>query len=275
MAKRDTSWTLTKYRRFLSENRGAGELASYKPWLFIQDFPSRGRVTRVKGWKTNRIHHFFSDLQTKCFYAFEWNDEVLDIREHYPLLDLREVVKDNKDLKQEFFSNEEPPYILTTTFLLTTKDNRYIARSVSPAADLGRKSVLDRLEIERRYWQAKQIDFGIITQKDIPNRLAKNVEWIHQSLYSYLERGIEEDSLKAYSGGLLDKFRYNNHSIRKVTSDFDKENNLEEGTGLFMFKYLLASKLIVADMEKSMDIAKRNPEIKIDWFRSDRYVANQ
>ena len=154
MAKRDTSWTLTKYRRFLSENRGAGELASYKPWLTIQDFPSRGRVTRVKGWKTNRIHHFFSDLQTKCFYAFEWNDEVLDIREHYPLLDLREVVKDNKDLKQEFFSNEEPPYILTTTFLLTTKDNRYIARSVSPAADLGRKSVLDRLEIERRYWQA-------------------------------------------------------------------------------------------------------------------------
>ncbi|MCK9218364.1 MAG: TnsA endonuclease C-terminal domain-containing protein [Firmicutes bacterium] len=275
MAKRDTSWTLTKYRRFLSENRGAGEFASYKPWLTIQDFPSRGRVTRVKGWKTNRIHHFFSDLQTKCFYAFEWDDEVLDIREHYPLLDLREVVKDNKDLKQEFFSNKEPPYILTTTFLLTTKGNRYIARSVSPAADLGKKSVSDRLEIERRYWQAKQIDFGIITQKDIPNRLVKNVEWIHQSLYSYLERGIGEDSIKVYSGGLLDKFRYNNHSIRKVTSDFDKENDLEEGTGLFVFKYLLASKLIIADMNKPIDIAKRNPEIRIDWFRGDRYAANQ
>ncbi len=34
---------------------------------------------------------------------FEWDDEIVDIREHYPLLDLAEVVKDNKDLKQEFF----------------------------------------------------------------------------------------------------------------------------------------------------------------------------
>ncbi|HHU29270.1 MAG: hypothetical protein QM368_01115 [Bacillota bacterium] len=37
----------------LSENRGAGELAFYKPWLSIQDFPSKGRVSRIKGWKTN------------------------------------------------------------------------------------------------------------------------------------------------------------------------------------------------------------------------------
>jgi hypothetical protein len=57
MAKRDTSWTMAKYKRFLSENRGAGQLASYKPWLSIQDFPSKGRVSRIKGWKTNRIHH--------------------------------------------------------------------------------------------------------------------------------------------------------------------------------------------------------------------------
>ena len=59
MAKRNNNWTMAKYRRFLNENRGMGELASYKPWLCIQDFPSKGRVSRIKGWKTNRIHHFF------------------------------------------------------------------------------------------------------------------------------------------------------------------------------------------------------------------------
>ncbi len=31
MAKRNNSWTMAKYRRFLNENRGMGELASYKP----------------------------------------------------------------------------------------------------------------------------------------------------------------------------------------------------------------------------------------------------
>ncbi len=59
MAKRDTSWTMAKYKRFLSENRGTGELASYKPWLSIQDFPSKGRVSRIKaGRQTEYIISF-------------------------------------------------------------------------------------------------------------------------------------------------------------------------------------------------------------------------
>ena len=65
-------------------------------------------------------------MQTRCFYMFEWNGDVLDIREHYPLLDLQEVVKDNKDLKQDFFSKQEPPHILTTTFLLTLKNHKLL-----------------------------------------------------------------------------------------------------------------------------------------------------
>jgi hypothetical protein len=273
MAKRDTSWTMAKYKRFLSENRGAGELASYKPWLSIQDFPSKGRVSRIKGWKTNRIHHFFSDIQTRCFYMFEWDDEIVDIREHYPLLDLAEVVKDNKDLKQEFFINKEPPYILTTTFLLTLRNHKYIARTVKSSSELGKKSVLERLEIERRYWAAKQIDFGIITQKEIPTKMEKNIEWIHSSLYTYEERGLTENSLENYCNILIDKFRDNKHSIRKITSDFDKENNVSDGTGLFIFKYLLASKHIYIDMNELIDITESRPKIIIDW--GARYASNQ
>ena len=273
MAKRDTTWTVAKYKRFLSENRGAGELASYKPWLSIQDFPSKGRVSRVKGWKTNRIHHFFSDIQTRCFYMFEWNDEVVDIREHYPLLDLVEVVKEDKDLKQDFFTNEEPPYILTTTFLLTLRNHKYVARTIKSSSELEKKSVLERLEIERRYWTAKQIDFGIITQKEIPIKMVKNIEWVHQSLYTFEERGLTKKLLENYCTILIDKFRDSNYSIRKITSDFDKENNVSDGTGLYIFKYLLASKFITIEMNESIDITKSNPKLIIDW--GARYASNQ
>lgn len=70
---------------------------------------------------------------------FEWNDEVLDIREHYPLLDLPEVVKNNEDLKQDYFNKQDPPYVLTTTFLLTLKDKQQIAIEVKLSADLQKK----------------------------------------------------------------------------------------------------------------------------------------
>lgn len=237
VSKRDNSWSMAKYQRFLKENRGVGELAGYKAWLTVQDFPTKGRASRVKSQKTNRIHHFFSDMQTRCFYMFEWNDDVSDIREHYPLLDLQEVVKDNKDLKQDFFGKQEPPHILTTTFLLTLKNHKYAAREVKLSSDLEKKSVLERLEIERRYWAAKNVDFAVITQKEIPTVMVKNIEWIHQSIDTFEERGLTKELLQSYCRVLIDKFRSYNHSIRKITTDFDKENNIETGTGLYIFKY--------------------------------------
>ena len=275
VSKRDNSWSMAKYQRFLKENRGTGELAGYKPWLCIQDFPSKGRASRIKGWKTNRIHHFFSDLQTRYFYMFEWNDEVLDIREHYPLLDLPEVVKNNEDLKQDYFNKQDPPYVLTTIFLLTLKDKQQIAIEVKLSADLQKKSVLERLEIQRRYWEAKGVNWwGVMTQKEIPTVTVKNIEWIHQSLDTYEERGLTREKLQHYSEVMINKFSTCNHSIRKVTSDFDKENDIEVGTGLYIFKYLLASKRIRVNMNEPIDIAKSNPDISIiEW--GERYASNQ
>ena len=44
MPKRQTDWTEAKISRYIKEGRGQGELASYKPWLTIQDVPPHGRV---------------------------------------------------------------------------------------------------------------------------------------------------------------------------------------------------------------------------------------
>jgi hypothetical protein len=101
-------------------------------------------------------------------------------------------------------NSEEPPYILTTTFLLTLRNHKYIARTVKLSSELEKKSVLERLEIERRYWAAKQIDFGIITQKEIPTKMVKNIEWIHSSLYTYEERGLTKNLLENYCNILID-----------------------------------------------------------------------
>lgn len=89
MSKRNHSWNENKYNRFVNEGRGQGVGKEYKPWLTIQDFPSMGRVSRILGWKSGRIHHLFSDLQARYFYMLEWEDTVTDIREHFPYWTLR------------------------------------------------------------------------------------------------------------------------------------------------------------------------------------------
>ncbi len=179
MAKRSNNWDSNKLDRWIKEGRGQGEGENYKPWLTIQDFPSMGRVTRVFGWTTNRIHHFFSDTQLKYFYLLDWEERVIDIREHYPLIDLEVVLKNTSDLKLDKFIDKKTkePYILTTTFLITLLNpdgqKSFAARSIKYASELSKKTTIEKLEIERRYWTDKGINWVIVTNKDINDTIAK------------------------------------------------------------------------------------------------------
>ncbi len=92
MAKYKRVWNENQYRKYLAEGRGQGVLKNYKPWIQIQDFPSRGIVSRVKGRKTGRVHHLMSNLELEYFYLLDWSEKTQDIREQYPLEDLTTAI---------------------------------------------------------------------------------------------------------------------------------------------------------------------------------------
>jgi hypothetical protein len=269
MTKRNQSWNENKYNRFIKEGRGQGAGKEYNPWLTIQDFPSMGRVSRILGWKSGRVHHLFSDLQARYFYMLEWEDTVVDIREHFPLLDIEDTIKQKSDLNFKLFTDKESgyPYTLSTNFLITINRadgvNLHLARSIKMASELEKKKTLERLEIERRYWMEKGIDWGVVTQKEISNPLAKNIEWVHSCLYSYAERGFTQDKLIYLGNALIERLVDAKDSIRKITADFDKEFNYDLGTGLFVFKFLIASKQIGIDMTNQIDVNLSNPIIEV------------
>lgn len=259
MGKYNTDWSQAKYERFLKEGRGQGEGADYKPWLTINDYPSLGRATRVFGWKTNRIHHFFTDLQTRYFYILEWSEAVQDIRESFPLLQAEEVIQDKDGLNFDAFKDKESgfPYVLLTTFLITIRQPNgnlnYIARSVKAASELEKKLTLDSLEIQRRYWREKGIDWGIVTNKDISVTKAKNVEWIH-SFLNLEDRGMNVDEINEFKLLLQDTLWMNPIPLRKILFQFDREYKLETGTALAVFKHLIATKKIIVNINERIDL---------------------
>lgn len=282
MAKRNLSWTEEKYQRFLKEGRGQGQGKEYKPWLTIQDFPSQGRVSRIFGLKTKRIHHFFSDNETRYFYLLEWNDRVIDIREHFPLLDIEESTEDKENLNLDKYVDKKngTQYVFTTTFLITLQDINgeysYVARSIKASAELEKKQVIERLEIERRYWESKNIDWGLVTQKDIPVIRAKNIEWIYSAFEDEGNRGISFEEKEHLSSLLKEKLQDSTIPIRRVTSTFDREFNLSSGTGLFLLKYLIGCKDIKIDMDSKIDINKSSDNCIefIDTERGKGHEAN-
>lgn len=269
MAKRNTNWDENKLKRWIQEGRGQGEGKEYKPWLTIQDYPSMGRATRIFGWTTQRIHHFFSDSQLKYFYLLDWEEKVVDIREHYPLLDLETVLEDTADLKLDKFIDKKTkePYILTTTFLITLLNpdgqKSFAARSIKYASELSKKTTIEKLEIERRYWTAKGINWGIVTNKDINDVRAKNIEWIHSAMTSDGCNRLSIDEFNDLLDGLLYRLIDNQQNIRKIISEFEKDYSLDAGVGLLLFKHLIAGKRIAFNMDKPINLNESGSSLRL------------
>lgn len=283
MAKRNTGWSKQKLDKYLKQGRGQGELENYKPWTTIQNFSSMGRASRVKGWKTNRVHHLQSDISARFFYLMEWEDNVIDIRESFPLINIMEYLEESQDLKLNLFKDKETdePYILTTSFLITVNEkgkSKYIARSIKNSYELEKNLTLEKFEIERRYWEKQQIDWGIVTEKEIPLEKSKNIEWIHSSLFGYEERGFSKNEVNDLSTDLVKYIvnNTNNKSIRVLLSQYDNDYKLECGSSLFLFKYSIASKLIIVDMSKEIDLSKSSIDIinKVNFDTGGEDIVN-
>ncbi|BAY32861.1 Tn7-like transposition protein A [Nostoc carneum NIES-2107] len=255
MVRGRREWTQAKYERYIKEGRGRGSGKQYKPWLTIQDVPSKGRSSRTPGWKTNRVHHFFSDHEKRLFYLFEWSDIVTDIREQFPLddLDLAMSIATDMDIKYPVDTKSGTPYVLTSDFMLTVnRDGKQmqIARTVKPSTELEKKRVNEKLEIERQYYLAKGIEWGIITEKEIPRLLVENVEWVHSAYRLEANPEMNTAQLRELSTILKYKLQEEDTAINTITSALDKEMNISYGTSLYVFKHLIAIKEVIVDLVK-------------------------
>lgn len=259
MSKHRLNWTQERFEQFVKDGRGQGRGQNYKPWLTIHDLPSEGRSTRSPGWKTNRIHHFLSDQEMRYFYLIEWSDLVIDVREQYPLLDidLATQIAQDMGIRYPTDSVSGAPYVLTTDFMLTLQENGRsveVAHTIKHSKKLDEKRVIEKLELERRYWIAKEVEWGIVTEKEIPLVLARNIEWLHSAYRLESSAEVSLPEMLSVATILKKRLRMSTTPISKVTTELDKEMNLEVGTSLYIFKHLVARKEIVLDMQFKINV---------------------
>ncbi len=250
-SKRD--WTEEKLARYMKEGRGHGKGRDYKPWIEVSDFSSSGRVSRDLGWKTERVHYLMSDGETRLYYLFEWSDRIVEIREQFPLLDRELCFKIAEDMGVEYPKDPKSgaPYVLTTDFMLSvTREGKsvYEARTFKPSKSLNDKRTAMKLEIERRYYASKEVDWKIVTEKDLPKLMTGNIEWVHSAYRLEENQEMNKEDLYDLSTILKSRLETVSSSVSKITKDLDVEMNVEAGTSLYLFKHLVAHKVILVNM---------------------------
>ena len=255
MSKHRANWNCSRYHNLIDEGRGQGVGREYKPWITIHDLASKGVVSRVKGRTTDRIHHLLSKNETAFFYLLDASDKTTDIREQYPLLPVTETVEiaDMLGFQHPRDPVSKYPYVMTTDFVITTSQGD-MARSVKLSTELNKKRVLEKLEIERRYWKKRGIDWKIVTEKEIDYQKASNIEWTYraQNFPDMLPEGLVlEDVISLF----LELFKTSSLPVTEIARIIETYFGLEAGFGVKVFQYLLLKKRITTvDLSSPLDL---------------------
>lgn len=204
-------------------------------------------------------------MERNYFYLTEHSALVVDIREQFPLLPPEEtiVIADELGIRHPTEPKTGEPIVMTTDFVLTIDNGQdvfEVAHTIKMKDELLDENVLKKFEIEREYWKRKDVDWGVVTDEEIPKAMARNISYIHDyyDIQDYeVFQSMDEQHIGDLSLSLMQRLLNNKNSIRTITNEFESDTHLPVGSGVTLFYYLLAQKIIVIDMLKPLNLEQQ------------------
>ncbi|MFT3689815.1 TnsA endonuclease N-terminal domain-containing protein [Paenirhodobacter sp.] len=238
---------------FHKEERGQGHGADYTPWLTVRDVPSRGRSHRLTGAVTGRIHHLLSDIERGALLIYDFRDDVRDIREQFPLdLDQTLGIAEAAGIRHPVDSRSRVDLVQTTDLLVDLEHDGKIvtiARTIKPSETLGPPRTIEKLEIERRYWTGRGIDWGIVTEREQHPILLRNLELL-QGFVSLDDLNQPFEGYYRERAGLIaaELERWPTAALHDFCQAMDTRLGLDPGGTLLLVRHLLAARVWRVDM---------------------------
>lgn len=265
-------------KRLVKEKRGQGFGKNYKPFLTVRDVPSKGRVHRRPSITHGRIVHLLSDLELAAFLLFDWHPSVIDIREQFPL-DPEKTLSIAKRLGIKHPAAKGSCQVMSTDFLLDiNRDGKFVSQAVSVKyrSDLEDERVIEKQELERRYWEGEKTEWFLFTEKEVPMTLVQNIKWLIPHLHSF-DLNVE-GQLKAFE--IIHKTiqSFPEEKIPIVLKTLDERQGDEPGTHLAYLRHLLAQSAFTWDMAKISHRSLRTRDLTPSehWLNEDyEYVYAQ
>lgn len=246
--------------KWIKDGVGQGEFENYKPWLLVPNVRTNSWKGRIRGVKIKREHQLLSNNEKKLFYIAEFCPCVIDIREQYPLLPRGKtsLIAEQIGVRHPIDIYTGVKIVLTTDFLFTLKFGErivHIARTVKPVKELQKERVIEKFEIERRYWKENGVSWGIVTDAEIEKYkvFARNIKNVREHSSIGNAEGLHElsplDLIK-----LVERFKkqvVGKKVVNDVIANFTNKEGLNSGVGLAIFKHLIYQREIAIDLMNS------------------------
>ena len=251
MAKRCTGWSERVYFRFLANGRGQGELDTYLPWITIYDFPSNGKVARILGNKTHRIHHLLSQMEKAFFLYLDNLPDVEDIKEQFPIpLYHSQIIAAELGIRHPEIHGF--PYVMTTDFLYK-EGGVWHAVQIKKSEELSKPRVQEKFAIEKRYYEMIQIDWRIITEKNLPKQLADNYFWLSSG--ENAEKLVKDPVLKqGMTVAFLELYDDITVPFHTILFEMDRQCDVPAGSTMQIFKELVREGTIELNLSRPINL---------------------
>lgn len=255
MAKRRYGIDEAKIARFIKEGRGTGRGGAYRPWLTVQDVPSLGLCSRIHGFKSGREHHMLSNLESALFQILEWSEAIVDIREQFPLdREVTRMLATEMGIVHPRDVKTGTDLVMTTDFVIDVRVGHGVqerALAVKPADELVKPRILEKLELERRYWRRAGVSWHVVTDRDLPRERVKTLHWLHEMRSVDRMEGCHPDywrdrcerflaRLQQVRGGLIE------HFLRSL----EERDGFSLGEPMTVLRHLAATRVIGIDLDR-------------------------
>lgn len=272
MARRFKS--IDDYERHLRHKWGIGEKADYKPWFTVRDVKNSTAFRKeIMGLTVARSHHLLSALEFSLFLTLDFRDDVIDIREQFPLFPLALSRKIALTLGVEHPSvvgvETLTPFVMTTDLLVSflyEGNIRYVAFCVKPEEHLSDAETLAKIDIERVWWESIGVTFKVFSGNDIVKTQSHNILWAtdlqRHGLAEHLEPFLVE-AAKHIPLGLSSKLG--------LCDTFAQCFKLDEIDALNLLRLLIGKKYIHVELaEEYLDISRTVTVIENQYLTEER-----
>jgi hypothetical protein len=178
--------TIKLVLKWIKQGYGQGTGKDYKPFLYVRDVPSEGSSNMVRRRVSGRVHHYLSTLEFLVHLLAEHCGRVIDIREQYALLPWTETqdFAAKLGIDHPLYPDTTVPIVMTTDLVVSLQEPdgiRHVAISVKPENKLDERT-MEKLLLERLYWNQRGVTWLLVTEKDIPQPRANNLQFFEMAL---------------------------------------------------------------------------------------------
>lgn len=253
------TWDEKKVLERIRKGYGKGELASYVPWIGVRDLASKGTSTRMWSFKTGRMMEFLSNIERDTFLIAEFRPDFIDYWEQFPL-DRRNtgLAAERLRFRHPIYVGGRTPVVMTVDGVLTQRNGEGYKRQAidckhSSAADA--KRTKEKLAIAKLTCVQLGLPHSIVTEKQVPRQVVKNILWVRSGVRKSGEREPVPGAFDIWPMRMhrdiqshIANAGQNAMPLNTYCKSFESQHLLPRGLGLRCMKLLMWQHLVDFDL---------------------------